>query len=245
MSGQLSVPWRALAAMPAAALFMAVAAAPAGAQDCPTAQSAKTGFVLQRGEQQKTDIFHVDDGLVRSVTRAYGTTWLETTLYQGLFELDRLDRGRRTKYEPQADLKRLFPLKAGRTVKAAFRWESGSERGTLSVELAVKGADVVWIGPCKYDVLKIDRTESLNGGPPRFRDTDYYSPELRFSLAKEWRESGGGTHTNKYDRIYSLTAVPPAGPGAPSPNTPSPKTPGSNTRRANTTQPETSLSGGI
>jgi hypothetical protein len=240
MSGRLSVRWLALAATPAAALFMAVAAAPAGAQDCPTAQSGKAGFVLQRGDQQKTDVFHVEDGLVRTVTRAYGTTWLETTQYQGLFELDRLDRGRRTKYEPQTDLQRLFPLKPGRTVKAAFKWESGSERGTLSIELAVKGADVVWIGPCKYDVLKIDRTESLNGGPPRFRDTDYYSSELRFSLAKEWRDSGGrGTHTNKYDRIYSLTStVPPAGPPAPRLDTRSP-----NTRRTNTTPPETPLSG--
>jgi hypothetical protein len=54
-------------------------------------------------------------------------------------------------------------------------------------------------------VLKIDRTESYNGGPARFVDTDYYSPELRLSLAKEWRDSsGGGTRTHKYDRIYSL-----------------------------------------
>jgi hypothetical protein len=41
--------------------------------------------------------------------------------------------------------------------------------------------------------------------PPRFVDTDYHSPELRLSLAKEWRDrSGGGTHTHRYDRIYSL-----------------------------------------
>lgn len=63
---------------------------------------------------------------------------------------------------------------------------------------------MVWIGPCKYSVLKVDRTESYNGGPPQFVDTDYYSPELQLSLAKEYRERGGGTHTVKYDRIRSL-----------------------------------------
>ena len=40
--------------------------------------------------------------------------------------------------------------------------------------------------------------------PPRFVDTDYYSPELKLILAREYRENNGGTHTVKYDRIYSL-----------------------------------------
>jgi hypothetical protein len=204
MSGtRLSLRLHALTAGPAAALFSALAAASATAQDCPTAPTGKAGFVLQRGELQKTDIFHVDDGNVRTVTRYNGAMVFETTQHQGLFELDRLDRGRRTKYEPQTDLKSLFPLKPGSIVTAAFTTESNGQHGTLSVELAVKGTDVVWIGPCKYNVLKIDRTEAVNGGPSRFVDTDYYSPVLRYSLAKEWRDRRG-THKNKYDRIYPL-----------------------------------------
>jgi len=121
------------------------------AQDCPTAQSGKAGFVVQRGEQQKSEIFHADDGIVRTVMRYNGTTLLETTQYAGLFQLDRLDNGRRTKYEPQTDLKSLFPLKPGRTVTAKFTSESHGQRGTLSIEMAVKGTDVVYIGPCKYN----------------------------------------------------------------------------------------------
>jgi hypothetical protein len=54
-------------------------------------------------------------------------------------------------------------------------------------------------------VLKIDRTESYDGGPPRFVDTGYHSPELRLTLSKEWPDRGG-THTEKYDRIYTLRA---------------------------------------
>jgi hypothetical protein len=168
------------------------------------AQSGKTGFVVQRGEQQKSEVFHGDGGIVRTVMRFNGAMLLETTQHEGLFQLDRLDQGRRTKYEPQNDLKKLFPLKPGRTVAANFATESDGRRGTSSVELAVKGTDVIYIGPCKYNVLKIDRSESRSAGPPRFIDTDYYSPELKLILAREFRESGGGTHMNKYDRIYLL-----------------------------------------
>jgi hypothetical protein len=196
---------RALLAWLCAAVFSALSSTLAAAQDCPTEFSGKTGFVVQRGELQKTEVFHVDEGIVRTVMRYNGATLLETTQHQGLFQLDRLDRGLRTTYDPQTDLKSLFPLKPGRTVKAEFTTESNGRRGTLSIELAIKATDVVWIGPCKYTVLKIDRTESYNGGPPRFVDTDYYSPELRLSLAKEWPDRGG-THTEKYDRIYSLRA---------------------------------------
>lgn len=174
------------------------------AQDCPTAASGKEGFVVQRGDQQKTEVFHVGDGIVRTVMRYGGETLLETTQDHGLFQLERIDRGVRTKYQPKTDLKSLFPLKSGRTVKAAFTSETDGQHGTLAVELAVTGTDVLWIGPCQYKVLKIDRTESYNGAPPRFVDTDYYSPDLQLSLAKEWRERGGVSHTNKYDRIYAL-----------------------------------------
>jgi hypothetical protein len=187
-----------------AAAFAVCAPAGAGAQECPTAQSGKPGFVVERGDQQKSDVFHGDDGVVRTVMRFNGTMLLETTQYEGLFQLDRLDNGKKTKFEPQTDLKKLFPLKPGRNIGAKFTSESDGRQGQLSVEMAVKGADVLYIGPCKYAVLKIERSESRSAEPPRFINTDYYSPELKLILAKEFRESNGGTHTIKYDRIYPL-----------------------------------------
>jgi hypothetical protein len=39
---------------------------------------------------------------------------------------------------------------------------------------------------------------------PRFIDTDYFSPELKLILAREYRERNGGTNMIKYDRIYPL-----------------------------------------
>jgi len=185
-------------------VLCALTAAFAAAQDCPTAQSGKAGFVVERGEQQKSEIFHTEDGVVRTVMRYNGAVLLETTQHEGLFQLDRLDNGRRTKYEPQTDLKALFPLKPGRKVGAKFNTESSGQQGTLSVEMIVKASDVLYIGPCKYNVLKIERSESRGSEPPRFVDTDYYSPMLKLVLAKEYRESNGGTHTIKYDRIYPL-----------------------------------------
>jgi hypothetical protein len=40
--------------------------------------------------------------------------------------------------------------------------------------------------------------------PPRFIDTDYYSPELKLILAREYRERNGGMNMIKYHRIYPL-----------------------------------------
>jgi hypothetical protein len=203
-SSRSSLPSRALSAALAKAALCVLSAAPAAAQECPTAQSGKAGFVVERGDQQKSEIFHTEDGIVRTVMRYNGVTLLETTQHEGLFQLDRLDNGRRTKFESQTDLKKLFPLKPGRKVAANFISESNGQQGTLSVEMVVKGTDTLYIGPCKYNVLKIERSESRSAEPPRFVDTDYYSPELKLVLAKEYRESNGGTHTIKYDRIYPL-----------------------------------------
>jgi hypothetical protein len=176
----------------------------ATAQDCPNAQSGKTGFSVERGDQQKSDVFHADNGVVRTVMRYNGTMVLETTQYESLFQLDRLDNGRKTKFEPQTDLKKLFPLRPGRTASAKFTSDSDGRPGQLVMEMAVKGTDTIYVGPCKYAVLKIERSESRSADPPRFVNIDYYSPDLKLILAKEYRESNGGSHTIKYDRVYPL-----------------------------------------
>ena len=67
----------------------------------------------------------------------------------------------------------------------------------------MKGSEDLYIGPCKYSVLKMERRESHGAGPPRFAYTEYYSPILKLSLAKEYRYPGGRTQIIKSDRIYS------------------------------------------
>jgi hypothetical protein len=118
----------------------ALMVAPAAADDCPTAQSGKRGFVVERGDQQKSEVFHEDDGIVFSVMRYNRTILLERVQYEGLFELNRIDRGVLAKFEPQIDLKAFFPLKLGHNIEAKFTSESNGQHGTLLVQMMVKGA---------------------------------------------------------------------------------------------------------
>ena len=191
---------------PSFAVLAAFVLAPsiATAQDCPTAQSGARGFVVERGEAQKTDVFHAGDGIVRTVMRFDGRTLLEKTLFEGLFELDRVDRGKRTKYDPRTDLKSLFPLKPGQQASAKFISERDGDFGRLYVELAVKKPEDLYIGPCKYSVLRIERGESSSAAPPQYFYTDLYSPDLKLILGREYKRSGGKTELIKFDRSYPL-----------------------------------------
>lgn len=177
---------------------------PAAAQDCPTAKSAAHGFVVERNEEQKSEVLRAGDGLVRVVTRYGGETLLESTLYQGLFFLERIDRGRRTKFDPRTDLKSLFPVKPGAQLHADFITERDGSFGRLHVELDVMKRDDLFVGACKYPVLRIERRESRNAVPPQFAYTDLYAPELAFVLGREYPRAGAQTQLIKYDRIYPL-----------------------------------------
>jgi hypothetical protein len=178
----------------------------AAAQDCPTAETAKRGFVVERHELQKTDVSHGDRGIVRTVMRYDGKVLLETTQFEGLFQLDRLDRGQHTTYEPGTgtDLKSFFPLKSGQRVKAKFISEAEGRYGRLYVELDIKAAEELSIGACKYTVLRIDRSQSSGAAPPRFSYTEFYAPDLKLILAREYRKTDGRRELVKFDRIYTI-----------------------------------------
>jgi hypothetical protein len=193
-----------IAACAAVTAAVALAPRPSAAQDCPTAQTAKVGFVVERNERQKSDVYRDDQGIVRTVMRYNSTTLLETTLFEGIFQLDRIDRGKRTKYEPSGDLKPSFPLKPGQQVHAKFISQSGDDYGRLYVELDVKGVEDLSIGPCKYAVLRIERGESRNAVPPQPSVTELYSPDLKLVLGHEYKKPDGQVQVIKYDRIYPI-----------------------------------------
>ncbi len=196
--------WARRLGVPMAVAMVALAPGPAAAQDCPTAKSGAHGFVVERNEQQKSDVFHADQGVVRTVMRYDGKTVLETTQFEGLFQLDRLDRGRRTTYEPRSDLKALFPLKPGQQANAKFISQAEGSYGRLYVELAVKQREDMYIGPCKYPVLRIERSESRSAAPPTFAYTEFYSPDLKLIVGREYKKPDGRTELIKYDRIYPI-----------------------------------------
>jgi hypothetical protein len=195
---------RRLVVLAASAAMAALAPRTAAAQECPTAKSGARGFVVERNERQKSDVFHADRGVVRTVMRYDGKTLLETTQFEGLFQLDRLDRGRRTTYEPRTDLKALFPLRPGQQANAKFISQADGSYGRLYVELAVKQAEDMYIGPCKYSVLRIERSESRSAAPPNFVYTEFYSPDLKLIVGREYKKADGRTELIKFDRIYPI-----------------------------------------
>ena len=184
-------------------LASAFGASTAAADPCPAAKTGKSGFVVARSGSSETEVFHVDDTVVRTVMRSGGRMLLETTQYHGLFQLDRIDTGRRTTFKPKGELAKLFPLKPGQQSTATFEiQEAGRPAVAETVELKVKETDSLFIGACRYDVLKIERTETRGEGRPRF-SIEYYAPDLKLVIAKEYRERDGRTNLIKYDRIHS------------------------------------------
>lgn len=142
---------------------------------------------------------------MRTVYRVDDRTLLEVTLFQGLFELERLDRGKRTIYRPVSDLAKSFPPVPGKKITAVFEETEGEGKGLRTYVLEVqKEPDTLHVGACKYKVLRIDRSRLDNKSKPVFMYTDYYAPELKLLLAKEYRERDGRTTLIKYDRIYQL-----------------------------------------
>lgn len=74
----------------------------------------------------------------------------------------------------------------------------------MTVVLALAGKDTLFIGPCAYSVWKIERSESRGDSPPRLLNIDYYSPDLKVVIAKEYKEKDGRNTLIKFDRIYLI-----------------------------------------
>ena len=175
------------------------------AQDCPTAQTAWRGFVVERGDQQKTEVAIGEGDVVHTTMRNAGQTLLEVDLFAGLFSLNRLDRGRRSTFKPLTDLKTLFPLRVGQKALALFDYTSGDKTVPMTILLLVKTSEPVTIGQCTYRVLKVEHNEARGeGSAPRYVYTDYYSPDLKLVLMKEFREPDGQSTFVKFDKIYTI-----------------------------------------
>ena len=77
-------------------------------------------------------------------------------------------------------------------------------------ELACRGIgsvlakDTLFVGPCRYDVVKVERSESRGERPTRVINVDYYAPELKLVIAKEYKENDGRLNLIKFDRIYPI-----------------------------------------
>jgi len=175
----------------------------ARADDCPGASALNSSFIVERGDGAKVSVFHLADGIVRTIYRVRGATALETTEFQGLLPLERIDRGRRETFQAKTDLKKLFPLRVGQKITATFDAEVSGQAYTVTFALAVKKADTLYTGVCKYAVFQIEKSGGRGGQAPVFINTDYYAASLKMIIAKEYKERGGTSTWVKYDKIYS------------------------------------------
>jgi hypothetical protein len=189
-------------------IILAVIASPGliAAEDCPTAQTVSRGsVVVERGSTPKT-VQHIDDTLVHTVWRSDSNVVLESTQYQGLFDLERLNGENRSTFRPKTDLAVFFPLRIGEEIKVEF--EVTHSFGQVAVTndnvlLVVKSADTLDIGPCKYDVLTNERSWAPVGVPPQHQYVEFYSPLLKLVVAKAFKNADGTITRTQYDWIYS------------------------------------------
>jgi hypothetical protein len=130
---------------------------------------------------------------------------VEIAQFEGLFTLDRLDRGKRTVFRPVAQLEQLFPLKPGKTLEAQFEVDDGGGHSkAFRTVLTVTGTDALSIGPCKYEVFTIERREARGDGPLQFKETDYFSPDLKLIVGKGYKGPNGAMSLVKFDRIQPI-----------------------------------------
>ncbi|WP_112664611.1 hypothetical protein [Microvirga flavescens] len=184
------------------------AMSPAFADECPTAQSAKAGFILER--QGILAEIKPADGFVHVVNTYPSGKKQDVISFRGLFEISRFDDTARSINIPLSDLRAIFPLDRKSRRVVTFAPAQPSKVGAvISLELSVSGEEKLQIGACGYNVLLV-RNRYLNvEGKVISEHTDFYSPDLGFVLAKRYDEKGGRESMVKYQSIRPLGRMAP------------------------------------
>jgi hypothetical protein len=179
------------------------------ADDCPTSQTAKLGFALER-QGTKAEVRPASDHFVHVVNTYPGGKVQDVIYYRGLFPVSRFDETARSINIPVSDIRTLFPLKPkAKRVLTYAPSQPSRVGGLVSLELTVAGQEQLQLGSCTYTVLVV-RNRFLNDeGKVTSEHTDLYSPELGFVLAKRYEERGGVQTTIKYQGIRPLGRVSP------------------------------------
>ena len=185
-------------------------AAPALSDECPTAQTAKLGFILER-QGTSAEIRPAPDHFVHVVNAYPGGKKQNVIYYRGFFPISRFDETARSINIPVSDLRTVFPLEPKARRALTYVPAQPDKVGALvTLELTVTGQEQLQqLGACSYNVL-IVRNRFLNkDGKATSEHTDLYSPELGFVLGKRYEESGGSQTTVKYQAIKPLAKTSP------------------------------------
>jgi hypothetical protein len=176
----------------------------ATAQECPTAETAKAGFSLQRAGTS-IEVRPASDLFVHVVNTYPNGKKQDVLYFRGLLVATRSDASTQSISFPLSDWRSIFPLDVGarRTLNYVPLEPAKAGRLTL-LELSVTGRDKLQLGPCSYDVLVIRNRFLGPDGKLQSEHADFYSPELGYVLAKRYDERGGRQTTMKYESIKPL-----------------------------------------
>jgi hypothetical protein len=189
-------------------IFALFIAGPSFAADCPSPQKPDQPFRVSVGNRSSSEVYRLDSGETRTVTRFSGGIILEQTYHQGLIQVEHIAGGKRTLYTPLTNLKALFPMKVGQTHRVDFDVQTpDGKKRVMHAEYKVVGKDQLHIGPCRYEVLKVEHSNRFGEGPLIFSNTDWYAPDLRLIVAREFKR-GNSTNVIKYDAISLSDGAP-------------------------------------
>ncbi len=179
-------------------------AAPALGDECPTAETARLGFVLER-QGATAEIRPASDHFVHVVNTYAGGRKQDVIYYRGFFPISRFDDTARSINVPVSDIRSVFPLdlKSRRALTYAPA-EPGKVGALISLELTVTGQEQMTLGSCSYNVLVVRNRFHNAEGRVLSEHVDLYSPELGYVIGKRYDEKGGTQTTVKYQTIRAL-----------------------------------------
>lgn len=179
-------------------------ASSAAADECPTAQTAKQGFILER-QDSRSEVRPASDHFVHVANFYSGGKRQDVMYYKGLLPISRFDDSVQSISIPVSDLRTIFPLSLKARRAVTYAPASPSKVGALvSLELTVSGQEQLQLGSCSYEVIAIHNRFLNAEGKTTSEHTDFYSPALGFVLAKRYEEKGGMQTMVEYQSIQPL-----------------------------------------
>lgn len=174
------------------------------AAECPTAKTAKNGFILKN--DAAVSEFRSARGSLVSITSTFGPSNKQIIYsFDGIFDLYRVDRQVKSAMHPLSDLSKIVPLKKGdhRVIDfVPFDPELSADQWKL--ELTVTKRETMNLGQCRYDVLRI-KQETKRNGETVYTLSVLYSPDLHATLAKIYDEGTSTEEVSGYDEIEALS----------------------------------------
>ncbi len=183
-------------------------AAPALANTCPDAKTAKHGFVLER-QGTRAEVRHASDHFVH-VTNLYpGGKKQDVVYYKGLLPVSRFDETTQSISIPVSELRTIFPLALKARKAVTYAPATPYKVGALvSLELTVTGLEEIELGSCTYEVYVVHNRYLNADGKTTSEHTDLYSPDLGFLIGKRYHEKNGAHTLVKYQSIKPLGRTP-------------------------------------